>query len=192
MEDTPVKSLKRAAVVAVAGCATLALAGCSAGQITQTSNQVAAVDGASASTEDGAVAVRDVTVVLAEDGQAALKFTATNQDTSMKDHALKSVDVNGQKVNITGNSTIAYNCALVADSADGLERMPQDNNGNCIEYTATALANDDFAYGGNVPVTFNFDTGSLDVVATVSAPTLASGQVDRQVGENEQTHEQKH
>ena len=175
------KSLKRVAAAAVAGCATLALVGCSAGQITQTSNQVAAVDGASASTEDGTVAVQDVTVVLAEDGQAALKFTATNQDTSMKDHTLKSVDVDGQNVTISGNSSIAYNCALVADSKDGLERMPQDRNDNCIEYTATALANDDFAYGGNVPVTFNFDTGSLDVVATVSAPTLASGQVDREV-----------
>ena len=175
------KSLKRVAAAAVAGCATLALVGCSAGQITQTSNQVAAVDGASASTEDGSVSVQDVTVVLAEDGQAALKFTATNQDTSMKDHTLKSVDVDGQNVAISGNSSIAYNCALVADSKDGLERMPQDKNDNCIEYTATTLANDDFAYGGNVPVTFNFDTGSLDVVATVSAPTLASGQVDREV-----------
>ena len=175
------KSLKRVAAAAVAGCATLALVGCSAGQITQTSNQVAAVDGASASTEDGSVSVQDVTVVLAEDGQAALKFTAANQDTSMKDHTLKSVDVDGQNVTISGNSSIAYNCALVADSKDGLERMPQDKNDNCIEYTATTLANDDFAYGGNVPVTFNFDTGSLDVVATVSAPTLASGQVDREV-----------
>ena len=175
------KSLKRVAAAAVAGCATLALVGCSAGQITQTSNQVAAVDGASASTEDGSVSVHDVTVVLAEDGQAALKFTATNQDTSMKDHTLKSVDVDGQNVAISGNSSIAYNCALVADSKDGLERMPQDKNDNCIEYTATTLANDDFAYGGNVPVTFNFDTGSLDVVATVSAPTLASGQVDREI-----------
>ena len=175
------KSLKRVAAAAVAGCATLALVGCSAGQITQTSNQVAAVDGASASAEDGSVAVQDVTVVLAEDGQAALKFTATNQDTAMKDHTLKSVDVDGQNVTISGNSSIAYNCALVADSKDGLERMPQDKNDNCIEYTATTLANDDFAYGGNVPVTFNFDTGSLDVVATVSAPTLASGQVDREV-----------
>ena len=175
------KSLKRVAAAAVAGCATLALVGCSAGQITQTSNQVAAVDGASASTEDGFVAVQDVTVVLAEDGQAALKFTATNQDTAMKDHTLKSVDVDGQNVAISGNSSIAYNCALVADSKNGLERMPQDKNDNCIEYTATTLANDDFAYGGNVPVTFNFDTGSLDVVATVSAPTLASGQVDREV-----------
>ena len=175
------KSLKRVAAVAVAGCASLALVGCSAGQITQTSSQVAAVDGASGSTEDGALSVRDVIVVLAEDGQAAVKFTATNQDTSMRDHTLQSVEVDGQKATLGDNATIAYNCALVADSKDGLERMPQDKNDNCIEYTATSLVNDGFAYGGNVPVTFKFDTGSVDVDATVSAPTLASGQVDREV-----------
>lgn len=174
------KSLKRVAAVAVAGCASLALVGCSAGQITQTSSQVAAVDGASGSTEDGALSVRDVNVVLAEDGQAAVKFTATNQDTSMRDHTLQSVEVDGQKAALGDNATIAYNCALVADSKEGLERMPQDRNGNCIQYTATALANDDFAYGGNIPVKFNFDTGSVEVAATVSAPILASGQEGRE------------
>ncbi|OHO33279.1 hypothetical protein HMPREF2690_07750 [Corynebacterium sp. HMSC034E11] len=175
------KSLKQVAVIAAAGCASLALVGCSAGQITQTSNQVAAVDGASAATENGEVAVQDVTVVLAEDGKAALKFTATNQDTSMTDHTLKSVTAGGNTVKIANNNTIKYNCVLVADSAAGLERLPQDD-ANCISYTATSLANDDFAYGGNVPVTFNFDTGSIDVVATVSAPHLVSGQVDRETG----------
>ena len=170
------KSLKLVAVIAAAG---LALTGCSAGQITQTSNQVAAVDGASAATENGEIAVQDVTVVLAEDGQAALKFSATNQDTSMKDHTLQSVTVDGTPVQLANNNTIKYNCVLVADSAEGLDRLPQDDN-NCIDYAATSLPNKDFAYGGNVPVKFNFDTGAVEVTATVSAPTLASGQVDRE------------
>ena len=179
MEDPHVKSLKQVAVIAAAGCAALALTGCSAGQITQTSNQVAAVDGASAATENGEIAVQDVTVVLAEDGQAALKFSATNQDTSMKDHTLQSVTVDGTPVQLANNNTIKYNCVLVADSAEGLDRLPQDDN-NCIDYVATSLPNKDFAYGGNVPVKFNFDTGAVEVTATVSAPTLASGQVDRE------------
>lgn len=170
------KSLKLVAVIAAAG---LALTGCSAGQITQTSNQVAAVDGASAATENGEIAVQDVTVVLAENGQAALKFSATNQDTSMKDHTLQSVTVDGTPVQLANNNTIKYNCVLVADSAEGLDRLPQDKE-NCIDYTATSLPNKDFAYGGNVPVKFNFDTGAVEVTATVSAPTLASGQVDRE------------
>lgn len=170
------KSLKLVAVIAAAG---LALTGCSAGQITQTSNQVAAVDGASGATENGEIAVQDVTVVLAEGGKAALKFSATNQDTSMTDHTLKSVTVDGTQVQLENNNTIKYNCVLVADSAEGLDRLPQDEE-NCISYTATSLPNDDFAYGGNVPVKFNFDTGAVEVTATVSAPTLASGEVDRE------------
>lgn len=170
------KSLKLVAVITAAG---LALTGCSAGQITQTSSQVAAVDGASGATENGEIAVQDVTVVLAEDGKAALKFSATNQDTSMTDHTLKSVTVDGTQVQLENNNTIKYNCVLVADSAEGLDRMPQDEE-NCTSYTATSLPNDDFAYGGNVPVKFNFDTGAVEVTATVSAPTLASGEVDRE------------
>ncbi|WP_042407792.1 hypothetical protein [Corynebacterium jeddahense] len=186
MEDTPVKSLNRAAVVAVAG-ATLALAGCSAGQITQTSSQVAAVDGASGATEDGGLAVRDVTVVLDEDGSAAVKFSATNQDTSMKEHELKSVTVDGKPVTIANEAKIGYNCVLVADSANGIKRMPQDSD-NCINYTATSLNNDSFAYGGTLPVKFNFDSGSIEVQATVGAPTLASGQFDRDPSEGGPEH----
>ncbi|WP_175934488.1 hypothetical protein [Corynebacterium sp. Marseille-P4321] len=175
------KSLKAAGVALAAGAA-LALTGCSAGQITQTSDQVAAVDGASGATENGEVAVQDVTVVLAEDGTAALKFTATNQDTSMKDHTLQNVAVDGQTVQLENSGAIKYNCALVADSAEGLERMPQDDD-NCIVYTETALNNEGFAYGGNLPVKFTFDTGTVDVTATVSAPTLPSGQVNRETGD---------
>ena len=70
------KSLK-SAVSAIAASALL-LAGCSAGQITQTSDQVAAVDGAGAASDNQEVAVQDVTVVLDDNGQAALKFTAIN------------------------------------------------------------------------------------------------------------------
>ncbi len=180
------KSLKQVAVAAAAAGA-LALTGCSAGQITQTSDQVAAVDGASAATENGEIAVQDVTVVLAEDGTAALKFTATNQDTSLTDHTLKSVSVNGTPVQLKATGPISYNCVLVADSAEGLDRMPQDEQ-NCFEYVAAPIANDNFAYGGNVDVTFTFDTGTIEVPATVSAPTLASGQVDREVGNGEGGH----
>lgn len=97
----------------------------------------------------------------------------------MKDHTLQSVTVDGTPVQLANNNTIKYNCVLVADSAEGLDRLPQDDN-NCIDYATTSLPNKDFAYGGNLPVKFNFDTGAVEVTATVSAPTLASGQVDRE------------
>lgn len=168
------KSLKPVVVIACA----LALTSCSAGQITQTSSQVAAVDGASAFTEDGALSVHDVTVILEENGEAALKFAATNQDTSMADHTLQSVTVDGAPVNLGSSQKITYNCVLVGDAAASLERMPQTDS-DCTQYVTTSVANKDFAYGGNLPVKFNFDSGSIEVTATVAAPILPSGQVDR-------------
>lgn len=185
---THVKSLnpvaRRGVAVAIAAVSALGLAACSAGQITQTSSQVAAVDGASGENENGAVTVQDVTVVLDENGQAAVKFVASNQDYAMKDHTLSSISVNGQSVTMDSADAIKYNCSLVGDSADGLEAMPQAESG-CIQYVETSLDNQDFAYGGNVPVQFNFDTGTIEVVATVSAPTLASGHSDRRPAKDE-------
>lgn len=174
------KSLKPVAVLSAAAASALVLVGCSAGQITQTSSQVAAVDGATAFTEDGALSVQDVTIVLDENGEAALKFVATNQDTSMTEHRLVSAEVNGNPVKMDRANEISYNCVVVGDSKDGLERIPQAED-DCTQYVTTSVDNDDFAYGGNVDVTFTFDSGDVDVRATVSAPTLASGEVDRDI-----------
>ncbi|WP_087117509.1 hypothetical protein [Corynebacterium urinipleomorphum] len=183
MEDIDVKSLKsvarRGGAVSVAAASALLLAGCSAGQITQTSSQVAAVNGASAQTEDGSIAVRDVTVLLDESGQAALKFTATNQDYDLNDHQLQSAEVDGKSVQLGSVKPMAYNTNIVGDSAEGLRNMPQ-HDGEKIQYVETSLANDSFAYGGNLPVTFTFDSGTIETVATVSAPTVESGQTHRQ------------
>jgi len=178
MEDTHVKSLKSATAVSAIAASALLLAGCSAGQITQTSDQVAAVDGASAKSENNEVAVQDVTVVLDENGQAALKFTAVNQNEARKPHTLQSVTVDGTPVQLGGPAEIDARCSLVGDSAEGLKGIPQAKDG-CIKYVATSLPNKNFAFGGNVPVSFKFDTGSVDASATVSAPHLTSGESDR-------------
>lgn len=177
MEDTHVKSLKLLAAVAVASA--LALAGCSAGQITQTSDQVAAVDGATAFTEGQELSVQDATVILAEDGKAAVKFTVTNQDRSMKDHVLESVTVDGTPAKLGNARPIPYNGSLVADSAEGLKNMPKSKDGS-IQYVTSSIENQDFAYGGVVPVKFQFDGASLEVDATVAAPVLKSGQTERE------------
>ncbi|WP_296149210.1 hypothetical protein [uncultured Corynebacterium sp.] len=183
MEDIDVKSLKsvarRGGAVSVAAASALLLAACSAGQITQTSSQVAAVNGASAQTEDGSVAVRDVTVLLDETGQAALKFTATNQDYDMREHKLQSVEVDGQSVQLGSVDAMPYNTTIVGDSANGLRNMPEANMDK-IQYVETELDNEDFAYGGNLPVTFTFDSGKIETLATISAPTAKSGESHRQ------------
>lgn len=172
------KSLKSAArrggIVSAAALSALALASCSAGQITQTSSQVAAVNGAEGNSEDGTVAVRDVTIIVDDAGEAALKFTAINQDTTMTEHTLESIDVNGNAVEFEGAS-LGRDCVLVGDSAERLEVTPQSDGIGCIEYTETSLTNDDFAVGGNIPVTFSFDSGDVEVVAAVAAPQLPAG-----------------
>lgn len=177
------KSLKSAArrggIISAAALSALALASCSAGQVTQTASQVAAVNGAEGNTEDGTVAVRDVTVVVDDQGEAALKFTAINQDTTMTEHTLESVEVDGTPVEVD-SATLRRDCVLVADSAAGLEVTPRSENTGCIEYAETSLPNEDFAYGGNLPVTFTFDSGEITVNAAVSAQQLPAGTFHRE------------
>ncbi|MDO5671148.1 MAG: hypothetical protein Q4G50_14250 [Corynebacterium sp.] len=185
MEDTQVKSLKSAArrggIISAAALSALALASCSAGQVTQTASQVAPVNGAEANSEDGTIAVRDVTIIVDDAGEAALKFTAINQDTSMTEHTLESISVDGNDVAFD-STTLGRDCVLYGDSAQALENTPQSENTGCIEYTETTLANEDYAIGGNVPVTFTFDTGELEVFAAVAAPQLPAGSFSREPG----------
>ena len=97
---TSLKSfVRRGGTISAAALASLTLAACSAGHITQTSSQVATVDGQSANSENGELSVRDVTITV-EDNAAALKFTATNQDPSMKAHTLESISVDGNQVSL--------------------------------------------------------------------------------------------
>ncbi|MCK2201324.1 hypothetical protein [Corynebacterium callunae] len=189
MEDEPVKSLnsvaRRGAIMTVAAASALALASCSAGQITQTSSQVAAVDGNQAAAESGAVVVRDVTVHLTEEGEAGVKFTAINQDTENVSHNLESVTVDGKEVTLGDVAPLERNCSLVADIESELALLEEPEVG-CIQHVATSVENPGFAYGGVVPVVLTFDTGEITVDATVSAPVLESGQVSREVGSGEE------
>ncbi|QGU01279.1 hypothetical protein CKALI_01900 [Corynebacterium kalinowskii] len=162
------KTARRSALIAVAGVAVAALSACSAGQISQTSDQVAAVDGASANTADKSIAVRDVTVIVDEDQTAALKFTAVNTDTTMKDHTLKSVKVDGKEIQLSEKPKIERNCSVVADSKDNIELLKKNDN-VCIIYIDTELPNDGFAVGGQKPVTFEFDSGKIEMNATIAA-----------------------
>ncbi|MHA2789831.1 hypothetical protein ACXZ66_11940 [Corynebacterium sp. S7] len=174
-------AVRRGLTVSAAAMSALLLASCSAGQISQTANQVAAVDGATGYTENKEVSVQDVHVILdPATGDAALKFTATNQDPSHREHTLQSVRVAGQNVNLGTVDPLSYNCTLVADSADGLEAMPQaDAETACIQYVEAPVNNKDFAFGGNQEVIFNFDSGQINMDVTVSAPNLEAGNVER-------------
>lgn len=169
---------RRGGIASLAALSALALASCSAGQITQTSSKVTAVDGSSADSEDGTTAVRDVTIVLDEQNEASLKFTAINQDQSMTDHTLESVEVDGQQVDLENTDPLQTNCSLVAASEQTLSDLPQFDEG-CISYTATTLENQDFAVGGNLPVVFTFDNSSIEVQAPISLLHPEAGEATR-------------
>lgn len=170
---------RRGGIASAAALSALALASCSAGQITQTSSQVTAVDGAFADSEDGTIAVRDVTVIVSDEGEAALKFTAVNQDPSMTEHTLESVEVDGTEVELQNNPPLGMNCSLVGHSEAGMDKVREFDNG-CIEYTVTSLENQDYAIAGTAPVTFTFEHTTVEVLAAISGEQHPAGQVNRE------------
>ncbi len=178
------QSLKSAArcgaIMSVTALSALALASCSAGHVAQTAEKVIAVDGASASSEDGKVAVRDVTIQVEPDtGETSLKFVAVNQGYKVDDVTLESVSVDGQDVPLEGVKPLPRDHALYADSQANLDRLPKDGKDKNITYVTTSLENEDYAFGGSRPVTFTFNTGTIEVDATVSGSPLQSGNYDR-------------
>ena len=119
---------RRGAIISVTAVSALALASCSAGQVTQTADKVAAVDGASASTEDNKVAVRDVTILVEPDGTAALKFTAVNQGYDTDVISLESVKVDGQRVEMDKAQPLHRDQSIIADSQKNLDATTQQDS----------------------------------------------------------------
>ncbi|MHC9579699.1 hypothetical protein ACQQ6Z_05295 [Corynebacterium diphtheriae] len=198
MEDVHVKSLKsaarRGAMISVAAASALALVSCSAGQITQTSDQVAAVDGSEVDNANGTIALRDVTIALrdvtislTEQGQAGVKFTAINQDNSNKEHVLKSITVDGTKATIDGDTKLASDCSIVGGIKAEMSRLTEPKSG-CITHVITSVENKGLAVGGSKNVVFSFDSGDIALDATIAAPVLESGQHDRQIGGEHANH----
>ena len=171
---------RRGAIISVTAVSALALASCSAGQITQTADKVAAVDGASASTDDNKVAVRDVTILVEPDGSAALKFSAVNQGYDTDVISLESVEVDGQRVEMDKAQPLHRDQSIIADSQKNLDATTQQDSEN-VQYITTSLKNDDFGYAGDRPVTFEFSNGTIDVDATIAATQMQSGEFDRDV-----------
>ncbi|GAA1473484.1 hypothetical protein P4N68_10225 [Corynebacterium felinum] len=184
----PLKTVaRRGAMITAAAASALILASCSAGQVTQTSSQVAAVDGASADSEDGTVAVRDVTIHVTDKGETGVKFTAINQDNSDATHTLKSVTIDGKPVTIKGETAIKSNCTLVADVPSEMKKLVEPK-GACVTHVTTSTENPGFAFGGTKEVVFTFDNATVTTSATISTPVLESGMVDRETGAEKHHH----
>ena len=161
---------RSALAIAVIGAASLGLTGCGAGQISQTADQVAAVDGASAETEDGAIQIRDVTVSVTDTQQASLKFTAVNDEkNSGESIQLESVAIDGTPVTVSGNKIINSGCSLIVDSQKMITAMPQaDRENMCATYAASSFTDPGAVPGQQREVVFSFSNGDVTVQAPVS------------------------
>lgn len=154
--------IRRGLLATAAVGSAVAMTACSAGQISQTSDQVAAVDGARNDKTGGiveGVAIRDSQIVF-DDAQpgadAALKFTAVNQDRSGVEFTLNSVKVDGvgevalERIAATptferavtgGEKTLPRDCSMVVDSRKSVETMAANakDNPGCIAYYASSF-----------------------------------------------------
>lgn len=149
------KSATRRALAVTAGCAALALTACSAGQISQTANQTAAVNGTNGDLGDAAV--RNVTLIAQEDNSVALKFNASNTGIQGNEITLESIDVQDAEIDFDTPTTLRPNCSLVADAEAALEEMnPEAVDKGCTEYLATVVDGEDFYAGASRVVTFEF------------------------------------
>lgn len=126
----PRRAVRRSAVAvaALAAGSALVLSGCGAGQISQTAEQVSAVNGNTANV--GAVALRDVRILLPQSadytntkgGKALLAFSAVNSAPDKTDE-LSSITTDLGTVNITpADAALAPGRVLVAGAP---KAMPQ-------------------------------------------------------------------
>lgn len=161
---------RSALIVAVLGAASLGLTACGAGQISQTADQVAAVDGASGQTEDAAVYVRDVTVLVNDSNQASLKFTAMNDEKKAGEAVvLQGVKVENTPVNVAANPHIGSGCSLVINTPRQNEVQPSaSHDAMCAEYGIATVADPGAVPGQQRTVTFSFSNGDITVNAPVS------------------------
>ncbi|ALA68695.1 hypothetical protein [Corynebacterium lactis] len=134
--------LRRGSIVAISAASAVVLAACGAGQVSQTADQLPAVDGslnigkaeagkseAKGNPRIGSVALRDVHVLVDPEGDtAALKFSASNQQRATDSFfTLKSIKVDGvgdvtlkpagetpsYKEHKKGDKSVPRNCQLV-------------------------------------------------------------------------------
>lgn len=196
------KSLKSAArsglLVTATLATTLTLGACSAGQITQTADQVPAINGTNADSDNNSLSVRDLTVILDpnDSNNNTLRFIVTNQDpktagSAQGDNATHKHEVTLQKVTLDGSEVtfngeippIGRGCSLYSDSAEALQSAPSAGvEKQCIYQVSNTIENKDFAYAGHLPVVFSFSDGTtIEMDATVNAPQLPAGSSTREV-----------
>ena len=179
---TPKTTAARGALALVAASSVLALSACSAGQISQTANQVAAVPGSGAN--EGNIAIRDAAVVVTPDNNLTVKFTAANVEDDGDVATLQNLTVNGNRVAISGDDTVGPGCNLVGYDRAHLDEIKEGAGNTCNTYVETRLSNSSDIYiAGEAELEFNFDKSTVTMQAPVTAYTPVAGQYHRQDGQ---------
>lgn len=170
----------RTALAAVAAGSTLALTACGAGHISQTANQVPAVNGVSAQAGKQ-ISLRDVALVVDPNNKLSVKFTAGNTEQVGKKINLQSVKVDGKEATLEGDKTVGPNCSLVADHKEAVQSMKKGGEkGSCNTYvTSTVSGVTGTHIGGQKEVEIKFDSGSAKVNAPIVAYTPKAGTLNR-------------
>lgn len=199
MEDLIVKSQKsiaaRGALVLVAAGSAMALTACGAGQISQTANQVPAVNGTNGNAER--VSLRDASLSIGLDGETYVKFTAGNIEDGAQDVKLESIKVDGKDVSLDGDGTIKPGCNMVTDTPEIIKNLEKGAKNTCNTYASPKLSDAKDIYpGGSKPAEFTFDTGTIKVNLPVVGEQPTSGEFFRdnssKLVDEQQFHEGGH
>ena len=157
------------AITGLAACGVI-LTGCSSGQITQTSSQEAAVNGASANLKN--IALRNVHMQAVQTSAAlqpglavGLVFVAANDSPDTNDKLVGITSEVGD-VKISGDGTIAAGEALVVNPPSG-EAAPM---GSATPVTAEVMLSKPVSNGLTYNFTFDFEKAGK---ATVAVPISA-------------------
>ncbi len=140
----------------------LVLSGCAAGQVSQTANQVAAIDGANGTV--GSLGVRDVLFVSTQTGGykagADLPMRLWVSNSSVTPDTL------------TGISSPAATTIQIEGAADiPAQSLVQFTTDSAVKITLMGLTQD-LPYGHSIPLTFTFATaGSVQVNVPIEIPT---------------------
>lgn len=183
----PTRRRRMMTVAALAAGAALALSGCSAGQISQTADQDAAINGNTA--DIGTIALRNVHIVYPGDespqnntkgGQAALALSIVNTDETVTDEltsvttdlgTVKITPAEGDKLEISPSETVVVSTPEAGAETDTTDETIETDAGETtparIEITGLTQ---DIVPGLTYNVSFNFkENGAVSIQVPVDA-----------------------
>ena len=177
---SPNTGLRRTELVVLAVGAALGASACGSGQVSQTANQVAAVDGGRGSAGD--LSVNDFQVLIPQDGgEARVGFAASYTGYGMEDPiGIESAEVDGMPVQLGDTRPMERGCSIVFDASPDAAPMPPAAD-VCLEHaTAMLPGGEELHIGTSVPATVSFSNGErIELDAAVMAEHLEIGEYTR-------------